>query len=482
MSDWGMYELEDIVWDEFGVGDDHIVPHPGSEPTTNEHITQGGFHNKPKCELANAVGRSTDSKKLVSKNVFQGKETATHYTFKDGKAQLLEKGCWSHANSNGDSNRINITTGLASESSKISDNCFKSTDVDTVVNEFCTDVPILGNRSVCPFQLDDISPEDSDLEFFGNECEGKESSDLLDYGWPDIANFEDIDRMFRNCDSTFGQGSTSTANELSWFSASSLAIDGSEDAFKLGFQEESPSKEQFNKPREQPKNQTKSEQKDRSSECLSNTSLQCQKQFWGPDSLSYFNTCTPYLVDGSPDPLSKPPDMTQEEKIEKLRQRQQIRSQFTTENELEETGMEVPTVEVDLSTVQESSCMSTVLCDEISLEATGFRKLQNVMEQLDIRTKLCIRDSLYRLAMSAEQRHHFCNTDNYVREGRGRTSGVAATKVSNKCVGIINTETDTNPIDRSIAHLLFYRPSEPAKGPANDAMSLESHIVSAFVA
>ncbi|XP_077225068.1 dentin sialophosphoprotein-like protein isoform X4 [Tasmannia lanceolata] len=427
MSDWGMYELEDIVWDEFGVGDDHIVPHPGSEPTTNEHITQGGFHNKPKCELANAVGRSTDSKKLVSKNVFQGKETATHYTFKDGKAQLLEKGCWSHANSNGDSNRINITTGLASESSKISDNCFKSTDVDTVVNEFCTDVPILGNRSVCPFQLDDISPEDSDLEFFGNECEGKESSDLLDYGWPDIANFEDIDRMFRNCDSTFGQGSTSTANELSWFSASSLAIDGSEDAFKLGFQEESPSKEQ--------------------------------------------------LVDGSPDPLSKPPDMTQEEKIEKLRQRQQIRSQFTTENELEETGMEVPTVEVDLSTVQESSCMSTVLCDEISLEATGFRKLQNVMEQLDIRTKLCIRDSLYRLAMSAEQRHHFCNTDNYVREGRGRTSGVAATKVSNKCVGIINTETDTNPIDRSIAHLLFYRPSEPAKGPANDAMSLESHIV-----
>lgn len=31
--------------------------------------------------------------------------------------------------------------------------------------------------------------------------------------------------------------------------------------------------------------------------------------------------------------------------------------------------------------------------------------------QLDIRTKMCIRDSLYRLAKSAERRHNYANTN-----------------------------------------------------------------------
>ena len=34
-------------------------------------------------------------------------------------------------------------------------------------------------------------------------------------------------------------------------------------------------------------------------------------------------------------------------------------------------------------------------------------------------------------------------------------------------------ETDTNPIDRSIAHLLFHRPSDPSMVP-NDESSLKS--------
>lgn len=36
-------------------------------------------------------------------------------------------------------------------------------------------------------------------------------------------------------------------------------------------------------------------------------------------------------------------------------------------------------------------------------------------------------------------------------------------------------ETDTNPIDRSIAHLLFHRPSDPSVMPVNDPSSLKSH-------
>lgn len=44
----------------------------------------------------------------------------------------------------------------------------------------------------------------------------------------------------------------------------------------------------------------------------------------------------------------------------------------------------------------------------------------------------------------------------------------------------MDMETDTNPIDRSIAHLLFHRPSDPSLMPAIDASSLKSHTVVSF--
>ncbi|KAK9287223.1 hypothetical protein L1049_015636 [Liquidambar formosana] len=122
-------------------------------------------------------------------------------------------------------------------------------------------------------------------------------------------------------------------------------------------------------------------------------------------------------------------------------------------SEVEGVSIEIP-AELDSSNVQESSCMSSVL-DEISIEATSFCQLQHVMEQLDIRTKLCIRDSLYRLARSAEQRHN-CGKSGW-------------------CTGFMDMETNTNPIDRAIAHLLFHRPSDPSVMSANDALPLKYH-------
>lgn len=35
-------------------------------------------------------------------------------------------------------------------------------------------------------------------------------------------------------------------------------------------------------------------------------------------------------------------------------------------------------------------------------------------------------------------------------------------------------ETDTNPVDRSIAHLLFHRPSDSASTPVNDSSAFRS--------
>ncbi|XP_013628328.1 PREDICTED: uncharacterized protein LOC106334576 isoform X1 [Brassica oleracea var. oleracea] len=127
---------------------------------------------------------------------------------------------------------------------------------------------------------------------------------------------------------------------------------------------------------------------------------------------------------------------------------------------------------VERSNRQESPCVSSVV-DDISLEATSFRQLQQVIEQLDVRTKLCIRDSLYRLAKSAEQRHHCMDPNGGNRQVKGVGSHLE-TGETDKYVGFLDIETDTNPIDRSIAHLLFHRPSDSSLSSDQDVLSYKS--------
>ncbi|XP_073308256.1 uncharacterized protein [Primulina huaijiensis] len=116
------------------------------------------------------------------------------------------------------------------------------------------------------------------------------------------------------------------------------------------------------------------------------------------------------------------------------------------------------------SIVQESSTRSL---DEISPEAASFCQLQLVMEWLDFRTRLSIRDGLYRLAQGAEQRHDHVNL--CYSSGDGKTSsGLLIAEETNKGTRFPNMEAGSNPIDRSIAHLLFHRPSNSCAIPAHD--------------
>ncbi|KAL6964287.1 hypothetical protein U1Q18_035344 [Sarracenia purpurea var. burkii] len=147
-------------------------------------------------------------------------------------------------------------------------------------------------------------------------------------------------------------------------------------------------------------------------------------------------------------------------------------NEFENHSEVEAVSTRIP-ADLDSSNVQESSCMSSGL-DDISLEASSFRQLQKVVEQLDIRTRLCIRDSLYRLARSAEQRHHHASLNSGCIDDRN-TSGAFIAEGTNKCSGFMDIETNTNPIDRSIAHLLFHRPSGSSVTPAHDGFSHKSH-------
>ncbi|GMH02997.1 hypothetical protein Nepgr_004836 [Nepenthes gracilis] len=213
MSDLCMYELEDIVWNEFGQSDDHIVPH-----AVKEHW--GG------CAVES----------------YNLKRTRCGVTGVASNAEsiMLEEGSWSQssdgdfiASYDDDSNKMALSS--ASDDNRNIRHCLKSSHVEPIGNELCADDPILGEQD---------APMDNTLyhypphhvtsteNFFNSDIQDKENSDLF-YGWPDIENFEDVDRMFRSCDSTFGLG-IDDEQDFGLFSYSH-DIEGSNDELKSSF-------------------------------------------------------------------------------------------------------------------------------------------------------------------------------------------------------------------------------------------------------
>ncbi|XP_021899877.1 protein LNK1 isoform X3 [Carica papaya] len=626
MSDLCMYELEDNVWDEFGESDDHIVPHPTDE-YRHQYAVQPDSRKKRRHDMIDITSNADNSKYII-----QGKEEKRFpSTIKEDT--MLEKESWAHTPDSMfpvpcDGDSVKDMKSISSEDSRMSNNGFKSGNMDSIGTEFCTDNPILGGGSTAtgsdlfPYPLNHISQTESDLSFFDNGREDKESSDLF-YGWPDIENFEDVDRMFRSCDSTFGLGSLSNEENLCWFPSSHTAED-SEDALTSNSKLTSISEHQeparpnnqgsstddsckrnaimkdkmtgdvaldylssMNMANaksvdkneliliEQPKYMNQSEGKrkgrplenggsfnhtdnlkqkadvknlfgDSSCQAFSSPAFQLLKENAGPDSLNYMHMHVPYphlnyghsseqmpispiitgksgenvypssspnessyasnqaqATDSIPGPVVEANATPASEKGRKAHKCQDLQVSFVrninhpnmqkmvgfsdpvsiqkqvnlseTEvdgrNEVDGDGLGMD-AELESSYTQGGSCVSSVL-DEISLEATSFRQLQHVMEQLDLRTKLCIRDSLYRLARSAEQRHNWMNLSGNAGDDRDVNQSPTTEEKSN-CAGFMDIETDTNPIDRSIAHLLFHRPSDPSMMPVNDSLSLKS--------
>ncbi|KAK8558778.1 hypothetical protein V6N13_098416 [Hibiscus sabdariffa] len=552
MSDF-MYELEDNVWDEFGSSttDDHIVPHLVDEYAAQFKV-RGDGRMKPRHEVTGVAGNADNTTKY------------------------------------GDTDSLKEVTDMVSDDPMMSSHGLKTGDIDSVSSDFCADDPVLvdncatESNNIYRFPLNHTSEANDDLRFFNNNHGDKENSDLLCYGWGDIGNFEDVDRMFRNCDSTFGLGSLCNEDDLCWVS-SSQATGGSHDVLKADGKLNSlaencatstpdagPSTIDSNKnsvlqddkisslgmsstnsglahmsslnasnngsgskdgltPNEQisPQNNQSKQlsasgeridchlqngdsyhqygnikqlaevknhpSSDASCQLFSPLDLLQHKQNIGPDSAQSINCGHSFEV----------PDIIMNEKRGKLYHQQDTQAPLNrivnqarverqiafydpvtaqkqvTQSEQDEGHSEVEgfnvgkQAELGSSNGQESSCVSSML-DQVSLEATSFRQLQQVMEKLDIRTKLCIRDSLYRLARSAEQRHNCENTKSGSRDDKDASGPLEAEETS-KCTRFMDIETDTNPIDRSIAHLLFHRPSDPSLRPATDTTSLKSH-------
>ncbi|KAF5760214.1 putative LNK family protein [Helianthus annuus] len=467
----------------------------------------------------------------------------------------MEKESPSHAppgvfNASCDGDIVKDMPNLASDDTRMPNNCFKSsyaTSASADNNSYSYTLTQAG-----------------DLCFVDSNCE-KESGDLLYYGWPDIGNFDDVDKMLRSCDSSFGLGATDNADELGWFSSDQVA--GTEEALKMDFkflcQEPSGLKNILHADHDSPESNNRRPRcifkskdelnfKDQNKQSKHQNQMEAKKagQGTGNDDGSFYQTSgltvndsrlssnnisdqvytsvdnqqpyrnletdyfghmqsnTFYLHPDYPHQTTSVPMLSGSSSEHRgLKSTSPMGSSYTsnqirsTENsgEVDErkqsrnshgfpTGMMfqpskgvmvsaekqvnlsvkeresdiegVPkAVEIGSLNGPESSSVSSRL-DEISLEATSFRQLRLAMEQLDVRSKLCIRDSLYRLARSAEQRHN----DPILTSSNDLGRPLMAER-SNKCTGFMDIETDTNPIDRSVAHLLFHRPSESPKLP-----------------
>ncbi|KAI9215616.1 hypothetical protein POPTR_T126906v4 [Populus trichocarpa] len=236
--------------------------------------------------------------------------------------------------------------------------------------------------------------------------------------------------------------------------------------------------------------------------------LSQQKQLQGSEQLQYQQISNPFSGDFKHQPLAsgyevssgnanpinkladcpvKPQRMTPQEKIEKLRRRQQMQAMLaiqkqqqqlvhqkcSQENQIQHVEGAGPEVE-DLSTLasfdpnspieQDDSNTVSLAVNDYSMEDTVLYMLQ---ELLDVRIRLCIRDSLFRLAQSAMQRHYASDTGS--TNNSSRDEQVAAkeeTSSQRRVVKMPEVETETNPVDRTVAHLLFHRPMDiPGKHP-----------------
>ncbi|GAB4831750.1 hypothetical protein Ancab_005762 [Ancistrocladus abbreviatus] len=196
--------------------------------------------------------------------------------------------------------------------------------------------------------------------------------------------------------------------------------------------------------------------------------------------------------DKSSETSSKPLSMTPQEKIEKLRWRQQIRAVLAIQKQQQQLSHQVSAADCSmlLTSPQEDQILSkerirvllgenlSTPCSDLNfpikwdessttsmevdghtVEDTVLYQLQDVAEKLDIMIRRCIRDSLFRLAHCTMQRHQASDMGSTNRSSAYEPD--ASKEDINSCdryAGLPNVETETNHIDRAVALLLFHQP------------------------
>ncbi|KAF8009939.1 hypothetical protein BT93_J0806 [Corymbia citriodora subsp. variegata] len=219
----------------------------------------------------------------------------------------------------------------------------------------------------------------------------------------------------------------------------------------------------------------------------------------------------PNHVNNDVDIPGKSLSMTPQEKIEKLRRRQQIQAMFAIKRRQQQLTQHVsghlvaekctqknqvlpfegpdgevadmdPVASLDPSSPLEydySDSMSMAV-DDYSLEDTILQRLQDVITKLDSRIRLCMRDSLFRLSQSVTQRQQISESGRIKTNTRQQHEMVVKeVNAGDRQAKLGTAEAETNPIDRTVSHLLFHRPLEtPSKNSGLAESSISTNISS----
>lgn len=246
MSDWSLFEIDGAVWNESGESDDHIVPDP-KDAWEGTCIVKGEPKKKFCRETFNALSKSAEQRSVGNKNVCLTDKgvSLSSVTKEEPSAQLLDMDplCDLHFEKQSATYNLmhpNAKMGSESVDKKTYKDIKQESTENDLITGICKEDPTHENgdsivedrddslvNNFCHFSLSDICPPEGDLEFFGNEHEDEDSCSLLDYGWENIGNFEDVDGLLRSCESTFGHSVNTGVDELPWPSSSSACFDNS---------------------------------------------------------------------------------------------------------------------------------------------------------------------------------------------------------------------------------------------------------------
>lgn len=193
----------------------------------------------------------------------------------------------------------------------------------------------------------------------------------------------------------------------------------------------------------------------------------------GPDLVSAYVPCS---MKKSHDPLNETPDMildgmaenpleiyfpplTTYEQPELLMngnstQMHQFPEDFAGDDVLNSAGLQFCSTGRNPAQLCENPC-SPLILEAVPVKDLGFQKLQEGMNQLDAATRTCVRDALYRLANCVEQRHCVAGITDSVNQ---LTSGVVESSGSKRFKSNRWTESQANPMDRSVTQLLLRKP------------------------
>ncbi|KAL0912453.1 hypothetical protein M5K25_018426 [Dendrobium thyrsiflorum] len=112
----------------------------------------------------------------------------------------------------------------------------------------------------------------------------------------------------------------------------------------------------------------------------------------------------------------------------------------------------LPAVDIDSSTFLNNSCMTSTFPDDVSLKAANFQQLQMIIDRLGVRTKLCVRDSLYRLARSAEKSHYY-GTAKDVSIGSSSMIGLQGGKDSKRLIYLEDESKEGGCVGRQVEQI-----------------------------